>query len=287
MLYFDVPLHTRVLQQMLRDLSLGEHLLLMGNQGVGKYKLTDRLLVLMWREREYVQLHRDTTVASLTLTPSMRGGIIVWEDSPLVRAMMHGRVLVVDEFDKAPAEVVIVLKSLLEDGEIVLADGRKFVSERSPLWQKSNHASLPFERHRTLHINTAFRIIALANRPGYPFLGNDFFREMGDVFACHIVDNPDTESEMQMLQSYAPRVPRQLLRMLVAAFRDLRQLVDQGRLSYPYSARELVNIVRHLDRFPRDAIADVLEDVFAFDSFDPPLRVMLRGVFERHGIPFV
>ena len=150
-LFFDVPLHTRVLEQMLRDLSLGEHLLLMGNQGVGKNKLTDRLLELMWREREYVQLHRDTTVASLTLTPSMRGGVIVWEDSPLVRAMVHGRVLVVDEFDKAPAEVVIVLKSLLEDGEIVLADGRKFVSERSPLWQRSNYASLPIiERRRTL-----------------------------------------------------------------------------------------------------------------------------------------
>jgi hypothetical protein len=36
-----------------------------------------------------------------------------------------------------------------------------------------------------------FRVIALANRPGYPFLGNDFFREMGDVFACHVVENPD------------------------------------------------------------------------------------------------
>ena len=37
------------------------------------------------------------------------------EDSPLVKALLHGRILVVDEFDKAPAEVVCVLKGLLED----------------------------------------------------------------------------------------------------------------------------------------------------------------------------
>ena len=42
-----------------------------------------------------------------------------------------------------------------------------------------------------LKIHDEFRVIALANRPGYPFLGNDFFAEMGDVFACHQIQNPD------------------------------------------------------------------------------------------------
>jgi hypothetical protein len=31
-----------------------------------------------------------------------------------------------------------------------------------------------------------------------------------------------------------------------AAFTDLRRLVDDGQLAYPYSTRELVNIARHL-----------------------------------------
>eukprot|EP00854_Cymbomonas_tetramitiformis_P021611 gene21611-25994_t len=48
--------------------------------------------------------------------------------------MTHGRVLVVDEADKAAPEVVCVLKGLLEDGEILLPDGRRFVSERSCLY---------------------------------------------------------------------------------------------------------------------------------------------------------
>jgi hypothetical protein len=37
-------------------------------------------------------------------------GVVVWEDSALVRAAREGRVLVVDEADKAPVEVVSVLK---------------------------------------------------------------------------------------------------------------------------------------------------------------------------------
>ena len=59
-LYFDIPGHTRILKHMLQDLVSGQkHLLLIGNQGVGKNKLADRLLELLKQEREYVQLHRD------------------------------------------------------------------------------------------------------------------------------------------------------------------------------------------------------------------------------------
>jgi von Willebrand factor A domain-containing protein 8 len=54
-------------------------------QGVGKNKLVDRLLNLLNKPREYIQLNRDTTVQTLTLQPSLRDGVIVYEDSPLVQ----------------------------------------------------------------------------------------------------------------------------------------------------------------------------------------------------------
>ena len=46
------------MEDMLKDYSLGEHLLLIGNQGVGKNKLADRFLHLLNCPREYLQLHR-------------------------------------------------------------------------------------------------------------------------------------------------------------------------------------------------------------------------------------
>ena len=137
-----------------------------------------------------MQLHRDVTVSALTQTPTLTNGRLVWEDSPLVRALTHGRVLVLDEADKAPLEVTCVLRSLLAEGSMVLADGRRV----APIGTPPSDGVLP--------IQPGFRAVVLANRPGYPFLGNDFFRECGDVLSCHTVLNPDLDSEVQLLLKY-------------------------------------------------------------------------------------
>lgn len=49
-----------------------------------------------------------------------------------------------------------------------------------------------------------------------------------------------------MLRQYGPDVPEPILQKLVAAFGELRTLADQGIINYPYSTREVVNIVKHL-----------------------------------------
>jgi midasin (ATPase involved in ribosome maturation) len=97
-LFYENAAHSLVLQTLLRTHTAPKHnaFLLIGNQGVGKNKLVDQLLSLLQREREYVQLHRDTTVQSLTVLPSLQDGKIVYEDSPLLRAAKNGTVLVID-----------------------------------------------------------------------------------------------------------------------------------------------------------------------------------------------
>lgn len=69
---------------------------------------------------------------------------------------------------------------------------------------------------------------------------------IGDIFSCHAVDNPKPHSELEMLRQYGPNVPEPILQKLVAAFGELRRLADQGIINYPYSTREVVNIVKHL-----------------------------------------
>lgn len=131
-------------------------------------------------------LCRDSTVQSLTLSPSLEEGKVVWEDSPLVRAVREGRVLVVDEADKAPTEVVAVLKGLVEDGEMLLADGRRLLST-----ERLDEAA---GMHDIIPIHPNFQLWVLANRPGFPFLGNDFYRcGWLCVFMCllrHVFDLP-------------------------------------------------------------------------------------------------
>lgn len=72
------------------------------------------------------------------------------------------------------------------------------------------------------------------------------FSPIGDIFSCHAVDNPKPHSELEMLTQYGPNVPNPILQKLVAAFGELRNLADQGIINYPYSTREVVNIVKHL-----------------------------------------
>lgn len=109
-LFYENKLHTTILNNLIRDFELGEHLLLIGNQGTGKNKLVDKFLMLTKKTREYIQLHRDTTVHSLTVQPVIRSGVIHYEDSPLVKAVKEGHILVVDEADKAPLHVTSILK---------------------------------------------------------------------------------------------------------------------------------------------------------------------------------
>uniref|UniRef100_A0A674IJ46 von Willebrand factor A domain-containing protein 8 n=1 Tax=Terrapene triunguis TaxID=2587831 RepID=A0A674IJ46_9SAUR len=243
--------------------------------GVGKNKIVDRFLHLLNRPREYLQLHRDTTVQSLTLQPSVTDGRITYEDSPLVKSVKLGHILVIDEADKAPTNVTCILKTLVESGEMVLSDGRRLVA---------NPANVD-GRENVIVIHPDFRMVVLANRPGFPFLGNDFFGTLGDIFSCHAVDNPKPQSELAMLRQYGPDVPEPILQKLVAAFGELRSLADQGIINYPYSTREVVNIVKHLQKFPTEGLANVVRNVFDFDSYNNEMRDTLISTLHKHGIP--
>eukprot|EP00961_Rhodomonas_salina_P192174 2593218-Rhodomonas_salina.1 len=77
----------------------------------------------------------------------------------------------VDEADKAPLEVVCILKGLLEDGHMILSDGRRLET-----LSESERLNPPPD---VIPIHPNFRAVVLANRAGYPFLGNDFFGECG------------------------------------------------------------------------------------------------------------
>ncbi|XP_059156251.1 von Willebrand factor A domain-containing protein 8-like [Physella acuta] len=274
-LFYENHQHLNVMEDMLKDFTLGEHLLLVGNQGVGKNKIVDRFLQLLNRPREYIQLHRDTTVQTLTLQPTVRDGVIIYEDSPLVVAVKLGHVLVVDEADKAATNVTCILKSLVQSGEMFLSDGRRIVSANSSLSSSKN----------IIKTHPDFRMIVLANRPGFPFLGNDFFGAMGDIFSCHAIDNPDMESELAMLKQYGPNVSETTLKRLVSAFAELRQMADQGLINYPYSTREVVNMVRHLENYPNEGLTTVVRNVFDFDSYNKELQETIVETMHKHGIP--
>ncbi|GAA5900077.1 hypothetical protein JCM6882_002608 [Rhodosporidiobolus microsporus] len=271
--YHDNSQQTRLMRDIAVDIELLEqHVVLLGPQGTGKNKITDRLLQLLRRPREYMQLHRDSTAAGLLFQTSLEGGVIRYKESPLLKAVKYGRVVIIDEVDKAPAPVTATLASLATRGELSLPDGRRVLPASSA------HLARPDD----LLVHPSFRLILLANRPGFPFLGNSFLQVLGDSFSTYALMNPDADSELRVLQQLAPDLPEALLRKLVEAFQNLRREFDKGALSYPFSLRELLALVRHLRRFPDDPLDQALRSIFDFDVHSSPTLETLRNVLRRH-----
>ena len=57
----------------------------------------------------------------------------------------------------------------------------------------------------------------------------------------------------------------------------MRSLVEDGQISYPYSTRELVNIVRHLQNYPKEGLSRIVQNVFDFDQYDKEIKGAKRG----------
>ncbi len=108
----------------------------------------------------------DTTVQSLTIQASIIDGRIVYEDSPLIKAIKEGSIAVIDEADKAPTNVTGILKSLIESGSMFLSDGRR-------VYPKETGEITTIPSNMIIRTHPNFRMIVLANRPGFPFLGNE------------------------------------------------------------------------------------------------------------------
>ncbi|BGP19567.1 hypothetical protein JCM10213_000167 [Rhodosporidiobolus nylandii] len=272
--YHDNSQQTSLMLSIGTDLVLlNEHVLLLGNQGTGKNKITDRLLQLLRRPREYIQLHRDSTTQSLLFSTSIEGGEIKYKESPLLRAVRLGRVLIIDEVDKAPPAVTAALSSLASRGEMTLPDGRRI---RPSSASSLNEGDIP--------VHPSFRLILLANRPGFPFLGNPFLQVLGDAFSTYAIANPDEASEVRVLKQLAPELEGELLEGLVRAFQDLRKEFDKGTLTYPFSLRELLHLVRHMRAYPSEPLESALRNIFDFDLHHPETLDALSSVLTKHGL---
>jgi len=87
-----------------------------------------------------------------------------------------------------------------------------------------------------------------------------------------------------MLKQYGPNVSEDVMRRLVKTFSELRTMADEGQIQYPYSTREVVNIVKHLEKFPDDGLGSVVRNVFDFDSYSKEVKDSLTDVLHKHGM---
>lgn len=118
----------------------------------------------------------------------------------------------------------------------------------------------------------------------FTYTGNDLAREMSDVFSCHHVPAMDIDSNRRILRSYGPNVNTKQIDEIVHAWEKLRIAHEKGTVVYPFSLREAVGVIKHLNKFPNDGIQEAVENVISFDRFDTSLVKRLNSIFLDHGI---
>jgi len=88
-----------------------------------------------------------------------------------------------------------------------------------------------------------------------------------------------------LLKSYGPSVSPEVVDQIIAAFGDLRELFDKNLVSYPYSTREAVNIIKHLQKYPQDTLLDSIRNVFDFDCYSKEAQEVITNVLNKHKLP--
>ena len=100
-----------------------------------------------------------------------------------------------------------------------------------------------------------------------------------------MVENLDIDSEVKLLQSYGPSIDAVTLLNLANSFADLRHMFESSDLSYPFSVREAVSVVKHLEAHPEEGVLPAIECVLAFDTLVPSIRKQIALVFQKHDLP--
>lgn len=106
---------------MLQKYLLGQDIFLVSQPGPYARRLALAFASMINSEYEYIALHRDVGETELKQGREIRaGGNLVYVDSPAVRAVKTGRILILEGIEKAERGIMPVLNNLLENREMLV-----------------------------------------------------------------------------------------------------------------------------------------------------------------------
>ncbi|MCK5219460.1 AAA family ATPase, partial [bacterium] len=218
---------------MVKDISLGNHLLFTGHAGTGKNYMADFISYMMAGGAYLYLISMNKLIEPGDLT-AWRGFAELsdeekteWIESFVVKAMREGRPVIIDEVNKADPGVVAILNSLLQTNTLTLPSGE--VVEAKP----------------------GFCIIATMNPPisglyqGVEALSGEFIRR----FSIHESDYLPFDQELEILNQGIGKNKvneKYIIRLLRAVTRLRAEYIEKGAIARPPSIRPLEQTIARI-----------------------------------------
>ena len=132
---------------------------------------------LGYMQVETLFLFEDMTARDLLQRRSTNStGESIWEPTPLSNAVEFGRLCVLDGLHRLPAGTIAALVRLIQDREVSLYDGTRFISMRRWKHLRLTHSEEELRERKVKPVHPSFRILGLAAPPdarGRRWLSNE------------------------------------------------------------------------------------------------------------------
>ncbi|KIX05872.1 uncharacterized protein Z518_03845 [Rhinocladiella mackenziei CBS 650.93] len=128
------PTAKRNLRQLGDCLLKEKPILLSGQGGSGKTSLIHEAAMLLNKQSSMITLYLNEQTDAKSLlgvyTSSADGESFAWQPGVLTKAIQEGRWVLIEDIDRSPAEVMGVLRPILENGELFLANRKERVKPK-------------------------------------------------------------------------------------------------------------------------------------------------------------
>jgi len=228
--------------QLLKAIQHGDKTLISGPTGSGKSSLVQYICALTNRPMVRLNMSGDVESANIFGQLTAKDGATVWKDGAATEAVRYGAVLVNDEWDVTPPEIMFGYQWLMED------NGKLYLKE-----MPGSSEEKMITPHRE------FRFVCLGNTLGQ---GDDSGKYAGtNVQNTATLDRFQTtiqlgylseEHELGVLKNVLPSLSGAVAKKMIQFATLVRGGYMEGQLSLSISPRTLINWGRKVDQWDGD-----------------------------------
>ncbi|MBI2119083.1 MAG: AAA family ATPase [Elusimicrobia bacterium] len=257
-----------IIKEVLRARALREHVLLVGEAGVGKDWLALVYGELMGEEPIVMSLSEEIEGQDLVAWRGLEKSLTIWEYSQIVKAYKEGKIIIIDEVTKTRPGARAILNDLMQSKEIELPDGQRVKrGEGFQIIGTMNEAKEPYGGYELGEdfedrFGAILEVEAKEPYGGYE-LGEDFEDRFGAILE---VKELSKEKRVEFLKRTSNgKVPEEFIIELV----EMQERINtSGKVWRKMSLRVLERIIEAIQKYPDEELGEIIRAEYRIGDWE-------------------